>query len=48
MKISVVSTLYYSAPYLQEFHRRICASLIRLTPDYEIIFVNDGSPDDAL
>ena len=46
--ISVVSTLYRSAPYLQEFHARTVETLIRLGfDDYEIIFINDGSPDDS-
>jgi putative glycosyltransferase len=46
--ISVVTSLYRSAPYVHEFHRRMAATLQTLGMDYEIIFVNDGSPDDAL
>ena len=46
--ISVVSTLYRSASYLQEFHRRTVETLKRLGfDDYEIVFVNDGSPDQS-
>jgi putative glycosyltransferase len=48
MKLSVVSTLYRSAPYLEEFHRRVSAAARQLTDDYELVLVNDGSPDDAL
>ena len=48
MKISIVTTMYNSAPYLEEFHRRSVDSVLKLTTDYEIIFVNDGSPDDSL
>ncbi len=49
MKLSVVSTLYQSAPYVEEFHRRACASAQQLVgKDYEIILVNDGSPDNSL
>src|ERR1700730_6045309 len=48
MKISVVTTLYNSAPYIEEFVKRIRAELIKLTNDYEIIAVDDGSPDDSL
>lgn len=48
MKLSIVSTLYRSAPYIEEFHRRITAAAHGLTDDLEIILVNDGSPDDSL
>jgi len=48
MKISIVTTLYYSAPYLNEFYDRIVATVKKITEDYEIIFVNDGSPDQSL
>jgi putative glycosyltransferase len=48
MKLSVVATLYYSAPYVEEFYRRACRVAETITDDYEIIFVNDGSPDNAL
>jgi putative glycosyltransferase len=48
MYLSVVTTLYYSAPYITEFYRRISSEVRKLTEDYEIIFVNDGSPDDSL
>ena len=48
MKLSVVTTLYNSAPYLVEFHKRVCASAAELTDDFEILFVNDGSPDNSL
>ncbi len=48
MHISVVTTLYYSAPYLQEFYSRIRAELEKITNSYELIFVNDGSPDNSL
>lgn len=48
MKISVVTTLYHSVNYLPEFYRRILGSILKITPTYEIIFVNDGSPDASL
>lgn len=48
MQLSIVTTLYYSAPFLDEFLRRMTLSAERVTPDYELILVNDGSPDDAL
>lgn len=49
MKLSIVATLYQSAPYIYEFHRRASAAALALAgDDYEIILVNDGSPDDSL
>src|SRR5690349_15925486 len=48
MKLSIVATLYYSVPYLEEFYRRSCQAAEKITDDYEIILVNDGSPDNSL
>ena len=49
MKFSIVATLYKSAPYIQEFYRRATISAQTLVnDDYEIILVNDGSPDNSL
>jgi putative glycosyltransferase len=49
MKLSVVATLYQSAAYIAEFHRRASAAARQLAGDeYEIVFVNDGSPDNSL
>jgi putative glycosyltransferase len=47
VKLSVVTTLYYSERYLQEFYTRVHDGLVKISNDYEIIFVNDGSPDNA-
>src|SRR5258708_2357376 len=48
MKISIVTTLYKSAAYVEEFVVRARTELKKLTEDYEIILVDDGSPDDSL
>jgi len=41
--------MYRSAAYLDEFHRRAVAAATRLgAADYEILLVNDGSPDASL
>lgn len=48
MKLSIVTTLYQSSRYLPEFHRRMTATARQITDDYELILVNDGSPDDSL
>ncbi len=47
-EITVVTTLYKSAPHIDIFYRRMVAELLKLRIDYEIIFVNDGSPDESL
>lgn len=48
MMLSIVTTLYNSAPYLEEFHDRACAAASLINHDFEILFVNDGSPDNSL
>ncbi len=48
MKLSIVTTLYYSAPYLAEFYERASRAAAAITDDYEIVLVNDGSPDNSL
>jgi putative glycosyltransferase len=48
MRLSIVSTLYQSAPYVAEFCLRASEAARQLTPDFEIVLVNDGSPDAAL
>ena len=49
MRLSIVSTLYRSAPHLREFHARATAAARAFAgADYEIVLVNDGSPDDSL
>lgn len=48
MDLSIVTTLYYSAPYLEEFYTRVCAAAQGVATNFEIILVNDGSPDGSL
>ncbi|MDI5887371.1 glycosyltransferase family 2 protein [Flavobacterium yafengii] len=49
MKISVVTTLYKSKFFLDEFIAGIQIALKQIKClDYELVFVNDGSPDDSL
>ena len=48
MDLSIVTSLYGSAPYVADFYRRASAAAQQVTSRYEIIFVNDGSPDDSL
>src|SRR5690349_9628701 len=48
-QLSVVSTLYRSAGTIDEFIDRAAASARALVGEsFEIVIVNDGSPDDSL
>jgi len=48
MDLSIVTSLYRSGPYVSEFCRRAAGAARAVGADYEIVLVNDGSPDDAL
>lgn len=49
MKLSIVATLYESAPFIEEFYQRVSVVAKNLVGDaYEMILVNDGSPDNSL
>lgn len=49
MKLSVVTTLYKSKPFLDTFLKEILSSIKEIEIEkYELIFVNDGSPDDSV
>ena len=48
MKLSIVTTLFHSEEYIYEFHSRMSIAAKTLVgEDYEIIYVDDGSPDDS-
>ena len=48
MDLSIVTSAFYSAPHLEEFWVRSCAAAEKITDSFEIIIVNDGSPDNSL
>lgn len=49
MQLSVVTTLYLSKPFLKRFITEVLDSIEKLKiTNFEIIFVNDGSPDDSV
>ncbi|QAA94688.1 glycosyltransferase family 2 protein [Pollutimonas thiosulfatoxidans] len=49
MKLSIITTLYNSEPFIQEFYNRISRTASqKANEEYELIFVVDGSPDNAL
>lgn len=45
--LSVVSPVYGCKSCLHELHDKLIQTLHTITPDFEIIFVNDNSPDNA-
>ena len=47
LEISVVVPVYGCRECLRELHRRLCAALGTLTDEFELLLVDDGSPDDA-
>lgn len=47
MKLSIVSPIYKGEKMLDELVSRITKSVVQITDDYEIILVNDQSPDDS-
>lgn len=46
-KLSAVVTCYKDEPAIVPMHERLSRVMSSLGVDYEIIFVNDGSPDDS-
>lgn len=48
MKLSIVTSLYGGAPYLRELYRRCVAAAAEVGDPFEIVLVNDGSPDRSL
>lgn len=47
MQLSIVTTLYRSAPHLRAFYERARAAAERSGLSWEIVMVNDGSPDES-
>jgi putative glycosyltransferase len=48
VKISIVTTLFNSEPYISEFYDRCAASAANISDDIEFVFVNDGSKDRSM
>lgn len=48
IQLSIVTTVYNSASTIEAFVRRTVACAERLTDAFEIVVVDDGSPDDSL
>ncbi len=46
-KLSIVVPVYGSDEALRELYQRVVATMAKMTLAFELIFVNDGSPDNA-
>lgn len=46
-KLSIVTTLYRSRNFIERFYNEACRVASALNLPFEIIFVNDGSPDES-
>lgn len=48
VKLSVITPVYQAAVFIEEFCKRMGKAASAITPDYEIICVNDASTDNSL
>ena len=48
MKLSIVTTMFKSEATIAEFVRRVSAAAARITDSFEVVIVDDGSPDNSL
>jgi putative glycosyltransferase len=48
VRVSIVTTLYRSASSIEEFFHRSVAAVAPVADEIEVVFVDDGSPDDSL
>jgi len=47
-KISIIVICYRDAGCIREMHRRVTEVMKQITPNYELVYVNDQSPDNAM
>ncbi len=47
MKISIVVPVYYGEVFLEELYERVRSTVTAITPDWELLLVNDQSPDNS-
>lgn len=47
IEISVISPVYRAEKIVDELVKRVCNELEKITPNYEFIMVEDGSPDNS-
>ena len=46
-KISIIVVCYNDGGSVREMYSRVCLVMKKITPNYEIIYINDASPDNA-
>ena len=46
--LSIITSVYKTAPYLESWVEQSVVAAQKMTPDFELVIVNDGSPDEAL
>lgn len=47
-KLSIIIPVYQEEKNIPELHQRLSAAAKRVSPDYELIFINDGSKDGTI
>lgn len=47
IQLSIVSPVYKAEQIVEELVKQLLGQLVQITPHFEIILVNDGSPDDS-
>ena len=47
VRLSIISPVFHSAPIVDDLVRRITAAASSVTEDFEIILIDDASPDDS-
>lgn len=45
VELSIVTTMYRSTGYVDEFYERVVEAAEAVTRDFEVVFVNDGCPE---
>jgi putative glycosyltransferase len=48
LDLSIVTTMYRSADFVAKFYQRITETASKLTDSFELVMVDDGSPDHSL
>ncbi|MFK7847931.1 MAG: glycosyltransferase family 2 protein [Rhodothermales bacterium] len=47
IELSIVATMFKSERFIPEFRQRVVDAAEKITSDFEVVLVNDGSPDES-